>query len=150
MDPGDAKTRFYARTMHTPDDAARARLRDALRGLSRSLIPLHRALIDAAKDDYVFAFGPVDQPTRLLRLLNEDPFFEWLKPITSLIVDIDEMSRTDFERADVDAIVARGERLFGATAESEFTQKYVPILQRDVAVAMAHAAVRQMLAKLQS
>jgi 23S rRNA G2445 N2-methylase RlmL len=150
MDPSDAKARFYARTMHTPDDAARARLRDGLRELSRALIPLHRALIEEVKDDYAFAYEAIGTPSRLLQLVQNDPFFAWLKPVTSLIVDIDEMARTDFERADVDRIVARADRLFGATAEGEFTEKYVPLLQRDVDVAMAHATVRQVLTKLQA
>ena len=86
MNYNDQKAKFFARTMHTPDDAARATLRAALREVSRLLMPLHRALIEVAKDDYAFAFGPVEQPTHLFRLLNDDPFFAWLKPITSLIV----------------------------------------------------------------
>jgi hypothetical protein len=148
MDPSDRKARFYARTMHTPDDPARARFRDALRELSRALIPLHRRLIDAAKDEYAFAYQAVSNPSQLLQLLQEDPFFAWLKPVTSLIVDIDEMARTDFEREDVNRIAARADRLFGATDQNEFTAKYIPILQGDVDVAIGHAAVRQALAKL--
>ena len=107
MNYNDEKARFFARTMHTPDDEARAALRAALREVSGLLIPLHRALIDAAKEDYAFAFGPVVQPTQLLRLLNEDAFFAWLKPITSLIVDIDEMARRDFEAVEVESIARR-------------------------------------------
>jgi hypothetical protein len=148
MGPSDRKARFYARTMHTPDDPARARFRDALRELSRALIPLHRRLIDGAKDDYAFGYQPVSNPSHLLQLLQEDPFFAWLKPVTRLIVDIDEMARTDFERTDVDRIAARAEQLFGATDQNEFTEKYLPILQSDPNVAIGHAAVRQALAKL--
>jgi hypothetical protein len=69
--------------------------------------------------------------------------------LTSLIVDIDGMSRTDFERTDVDSIVTRMEQLFGASADADFTAHYVPILQRDVDVAIAHAALRQIAGKLQ-
>ena len=100
------KNSFYARTMHTPDTPERASLRAALRDVSKALLPLHRALIDAAKDDYAFGIAPV-KPPQLLQLLNDDPFFAWLKPLTSLIVDIDEMARTDFEPADVAAIADR-------------------------------------------
>lgn len=143
----DKKT-FYARTMHTPDDPARATLRASLRELSKNLLPLHRALINAARDDYNFAFGEEVTPNRLLQLMQEDSFFAWLKPVTSLIVDIDELARVDFEAADYDAIVARADRLFGTKVDGEFAQKYVPILQRDVDVAIAHAALRPSLAKL--
>ena len=134
--------------MHTPDDEARAARRAALRETSRILIPLHRALIDAAKEEYALTNGPVEQPTHLLRLLNEDPFFAWLKPITSIIVDIDEMSRRDFETADATAIADRVEALFGSTPDPEFAKRYVPALQRSVDVAIGHAALRKVMPNL--
>jgi hypothetical protein len=148
MDANDPKTRFFARTMHTPDTPERAELRLALREVSRALIPLHRALIEAAKADYAVDFEPITQPTRLLHLLQEDPFFAWLKPMTALIVDIDEMARADFATNDVTTIAARVNRMFGPEPDAEFSERYVPVLQRDVDVAIGHAAVRQAAGKL--
>lgn len=147
MNYDDRKAKFFARTMHTPDDATRAALRAALRDISRVLIPLHRALIDAAREDYAFAFGAV-KPTQLVHLLNDDPFFAWLKPVTTLIVDIDDMARRDFEPADAESIGGRLDVLFGASANGEFSRHYVPILQRSVDVAAHHAALRKALARL--
>ena len=144
----DPKARFFARTMHTPDTPERAELRAALREISRALIPLHRALIDSARADYTFEVGPIDQPTRLLQLLQEDPYFAWLKPMTALIVDIDEMARKDFGGTDVDAIYARVDAMFGTNVDAAFADKYVPVLQRDVDVAIGHAAVRQAASRL--
>jgi len=134
--------------MHSPDDEGRAAQRAALREVSRLLMPLHRALIEAAKDDYAFAFAPVEQPTHLLRLLNDDPFFAWLKPITALIVDIDEMSRRDFEPAEIAGIAGRLDAMFGPSANADFANQYVPILQRSVDVAVSHAALRNAVARL--
>lgn len=150
MDRNDPKARYYARTMHIPDDPARAELRASLRELSRTLIPLHRSLIEAAKSDYAFAHAPIDSPGQLLQLVQTDPFFEWLRPITGLIVDIDEMTRTDFDDAAARAIAERARRLFGAGAEEGFSSRYLPVLQRDVDVAVGHAAIRRILAKLLS
>jgi len=133
--------------MHTPDSPDRAALREALREVSRLLLPLHRALIDAAKDDYAFAVAPV-KPSQLLQLLTDDPFFAWFKPVTSLIVDIDEMARTDFEAADVTAIADRVDRLFGPKADEAFSTQYVPMLQRSVDIAIGHAALRKAAARL--
>ena len=141
------KEKFFARTMHTPDTPVRAELREALRSVSKALLPLHRALINAAREDYTFAYEPVT-PTQLLGLLGDDPFFAWLKPVTAIIVDIDEMARRDFERADVDAVLGRIDRLFGTSPEEAFAEQYVPILQRGVDVAIGHAAVRQAVAKV--
>lgn len=150
MNYNDQKAKFFARTMHAPDTEVRAAQRAALREVSRVLMPLHRALIDVAKEDYAFAYGAVTQPTHLLRLLNDDPFFAWLKPITSLIVDIDEMSRRDFESADVKAIIERLDVLFGSSPGPEFAKQYVPILQRSVDVAVSHAALRTAVNRLRT
>jgi hypothetical protein len=141
------KEEFFARTMHTPDDPARAALRETLRELSRHLLPLHRALIESARADYAAMVAPVTGPGHLLRLLNEDAFFAWLKPLTSLIVDIDEMARVDFTEPEFKAIESRIDELFGTAAENGFASQYVPVLQRDVDVAIAHAALRQVLSR---
>ncbi len=144
--PLDKKS-FYARTMHSPDSPERAALRSSLREISKLLLPLHRALIEAAKEDYAFAVEPV-KPAQLLQLLTDDSFFAWLKPVTSLIVDIDEMARTDFEAADVAGIAGRIERLFGANAEKAFSAQYIPMLQRNVDIAIGHAALRKAALRL--
>jgi len=142
------RSEFFARTMHTPDTPERAEWRDALGEISRALIPLHRLLIETAKSDYAFAFGPVGA-ARLIELIRSDPFFAWLQPLTALIVDIDEMRRTDFEPPDVAAIAARLERLFGGSERDPvFAGPYIEILQRQVDVAIAHAALRRAMQRL--
>ena len=142
------KEDLYARMMHTPDDPVRAELRATLRDLWKQLMPMHRALIDAAKEEYAANVGPVTGPTHMLQLLQDDPYFEWLRPMTSLIVDIDSLSRTDFERGDIDALLARLERLFGNAPDAGFSARYVPLLQREIDVAAGHAAIRKLLKRL--
>jgi hypothetical protein len=135
------KKEFYARTMHTPDSPERAAMRSTLRELSKTLIPLHRHLIDAAKSDYSFAYAAVESPGQLLQLLNDHAFFAWLKPMTSIIVEIDEMVRRDFEAADARAIAARVEAFLSA-------KEYVEMLQREIDIAAGHAQVRKLLTRL--
>ncbi|HUJ13828.1 MAG TPA: hypothetical protein VL284_08575 [Thermoanaerobaculia bacterium] len=132
------KNSFFARTMHTPDSPERARLRASLREISRALMPLHRSLIESARSDYVFAYDASATPSELIELLQSDPFFAWLRPFTSIIVDIDEMTRTDFEIDDFDAVLARID-------ESLAEEHYVDMLQRDVNVASGHATLRRVL-----
>lgn len=137
------RNEFFARTMHTPDSPQRAAVRAALREVSKALIPLHRHLIDAAKADYAFGYAPVQSPGHLLRLIDEDPFFAWLKPLTSIIVEIDEMTRRDFETSDAAGVAERVETFLRA-------EPYLEMLQREVDVAANHAALRQALAQLAS
>jgi hypothetical protein len=143
------KEDVYARMMHTPDDPERAELRASLREIRKHLLPLHRALIDAASTEFSVNVSPVNGPTHLLQLLQDEPFFAWLKPLTALIVEIDSITSTDFEPAAARALVARTEQLFAPATDSEFSIKYVPILQRDVDVAIGHAAIRQVALRLQ-
>ena len=142
------KEDVYRRMMHTPDDPARAELRSNLRAAWKQLLPLHRALIDFASAEYSVAVAPVSGPNHLLQLLQDDAYFAWLKPLTTLIVDLDSMARTDFEQPEVEAMVKRIESMFGTNAKSEFADRYVPIMQRDVDVAIAHAAIVQLVRKL--
>ncbi len=143
----DRKAEFYARRMHTPDTPERAELRGALRETSKQLIALHRQLINATKEDFAFATGATPGPAELLRLLTDDPFFAWLKPMTSLIVDIDELARIDFEPETALVLGRRLAAMFDAT-EGEFASHYVPILQREVNVTIAHAALRSVMGRL--
>ena len=135
------KNSFFARTMHTPDSPERARLRETLREISRALLPLHRNLIESARSDYNFAYDASATPSQLIDLLQKDPFFEWLRPFTSIIVDVDEMIRTDFETADFDAIVVRIDEVLAG-------KQYVEMLQRDVNVATSHATLRRVMQRL--
>lgn len=135
------KNTFFARTMHTPDSPERARLRETLREISRVLIPLHQRLIDLAKSDYTFAYDAQMRPAQMVELLQNDPFFSWLKPLTSIIVDIDEMTRKDFQADEALAIARRLEALFAE-------QQYIDMLQREVDVATGHAALRRALQRL--
>lgn len=136
------KNSFYARTMHTPDSPERAAMRAALREISKALIPLHRQLIETARLDFSASYGVV-KPTEMVQLLTDDPFFAWLKPLTSIIVDIDEMVRRDFEPGDALAIADRVEKVFSQ-------EQYKDALQRDVDVATGHAATRRALTRLTS
>jgi hypothetical protein len=144
------KEDVYARMMHTPDDPPRAAQRAALRDAWKQLLALHRALIDSSKAIYAATVGEVTGPGHLLQLLQDDPFFAWLRPLTTLIVDLDSMARTDFAPEDVTAIVARLDRYFGKEPDPDFAVHYVPVLQTEFDVITGHAAVRQAIGKLKA
>jgi hypothetical protein len=148
--PAMKKEDVYARMMHTPDDPTRAAQRAALREAWKQLLSLHRSLIDFSKANYAANVAEVNGPGHLLQLLQEDPYFAWLRPLTTLIVDLDSMARTDFEAADVAAIVTRLDRYFGKEPDPAFAVHYVPVLQTEFDVTTGHAAVRQAIAKLRT
>ncbi len=70
----------------TLTDARRA----TLKALSKSMLGLHKTLLDAAKVDYEAANGQIASIGQYFQLVVDDPFFAWLRKISALIALIDE------------------------------------------------------------
>lgn len=60
-------------------------------GVRMSLLQLHKKLIDWAREEYAREVAPIDNPYRFLSLLTSDPYFAWLRPLSEIIVRIDEL-----------------------------------------------------------
>jgi hypothetical protein len=118
--------------------------------LRRSLRDLHRALVERASRDYVYAHERLTQPgpAELLQMLTKDAEFNWLRGLSELIVDIDVARDDDGTRDDFSRVVrAAVERFISppnkAGPPDEFAHRYWPYVQGDPHIAMAHAAVKQ-------
>lgn len=62
---------------------------EPLREVRKGLLRLHKALIDAERIAFEHERGPLT-PSQFLQALMEDAFFQWLRPYSGLIVEIDE------------------------------------------------------------
>lgn len=125
-------------------DTTRQRLRD----LRLALLQLHKVLIDDARATYEMDRGRVGSNASLLQLVINDPWFAWLHSVSELVVRIDETVDDEELASDVDgtALMEQVERLLTASETGEgFQRRYFDALQRQPAVVLAHAAVRQVL-----
>lgn len=119
--------------------------------LISALRELHRALMQRALRDYGREHNVSPSPAEQLRLLTTDPFFDWLRGLSELMVDIDLVH--DAEPAALTeispAVRAAVERFIAAANPPEpgdaFARHYWPYLQDDPHVAMAHAGVKRTL-----
>lgn len=123
--------------------------------LRKALRELHRALAERASRDYAYAHERLMQPTpgELLQMLTKDPEFNWLRGLSELMVDIDvarddePQARAEFARG----VRAAVERFIAPPknheAPDEFRERYLPYVQEDPHVAMAHAAVKLAISK---
>lgn len=120
-------------------------IRQELRPLRQSLLELHKALIDEERAQYEQVHGRVP-PAELLQLLLGDSQFAWLRSISELIVQIDEMSEGDDPptRARADEVLGLVRRLLTQTG-TEFAQRYADALQRQPAIVMIHGRVLRAL-----
>jgi hypothetical protein len=84
----------------------------------------------------------------LLKVIVEDPQFAWLRPISELIVRIDETvdAETEDTPADVAALIARARAVVAADeAGPPNAQRYYVALQEHPDAVLAHGAVTKVL-----
>jgi len=119
--------------------------RPQLRALSRTLRDVHRALIDFSRERYELANGVVRSRTELLDLLLNDEAFVWLRPLSRIIVAIDELAARDVPptAAETERMRARVEALTTASDDlNAFGSRYVALLASEPRVAMNHGDLR--------
>ena len=129
------------RGQQNPQDSA---IRQPLLEFRHALLDLHKALIDSERTVYEANVGPVQSPHHFFKLLTNDPWFAWLRPISQLIVVIDEVldAREPLTNDNIDAIIMESVFLLvPVKGEREFSERYLAALQRDPAVVLAHAQV---------
>jgi hypothetical protein len=108
--------------------------------LHRALLALHKTLLGWARREYEREHGR-QSDVAFLQLLTSDAGFEWLGPLTSMIVAIDEIEAEPNGHEGVRAL------LVADANGSPFQQRYALALQQDPTVAVAHGGVMRALAK---
>jgi hypothetical protein len=58
--------------------------------LHSRLLDLHKQLLDLVRADYEREHGPIGGPGPLLQLVTQDPAFAWLRPLSMLLVEMDD------------------------------------------------------------
>ncbi|HSF67412.1 MAG TPA: hypothetical protein VLA67_08275 [Nitrospiraceae bacterium] len=123
--------------------------RDAqLDHLSRALLRLHKALLDDERVSYERVHGLIRSNGAFLQLVLGDAWFAWLRPLSQLMVKLDELAETDEASvsAEIVALLASARTLLTPTEEGEgFGRQYHDALQREPDVVLAHAAVTALL-----
>lgn len=121
--------------------------RQLLFDLRKSLLHLHKTLLDWERAAYERIHGRVSS-SELLKAIVEDPQFGWLRPISELIVRIDETVDTEPQNGpvDVDAIAARAKVVTAVDeAGTPHAQRYHTALQEHPDAVFAHRDVTNVL-----
>ncbi len=122
--------------------------RQLLVDLRRALLQLHKTLLDWERTAYERIHGRMP-PAELLTVIVTDPQFSWLRPMSELIVRIDESLAIDAlegPEIDMDWIVAQV-RTFISPDEggTPYAQRYHAALQEHPDAVFAHRAVTTIL-----
>ena len=128
--------------------------REKLSSLSKSLVGLHKTLLDSEKVGYEESFGKIATPAAFFQLVMNDPWFAWLRKLSEFIVSIDERLGKKDEPVtpeDVKTFVAQARELLTPQDTGlGFAQNYHNAMQRDPDVILAHAAIIKVLHSLQA
>lgn len=98
--------------------------RQDIEAVRAEALGLHKKLIDAARLRYEARHGAVKNPGEMLRLVAFDPEFAWLRPLTRLILGIDETLERGVEPTEADAVRVRAdvEETFGEPRPRQVVQ----------------------------
>jgi hypothetical protein len=134
-----------------PDDQ---KARERLQSLSKSLLALHKTLLDSERVGYEESFGKIDTPAAFFQLVTGDPWFAWLRQLSAFIVAVDERlgeKNHPVTKPETDEFVARARALL--TPEQTglgFGYHYHNAMQRDPDVILAHAGLMKVFASLEA
>ena len=115
----------------------------------RAVLTLHKAMLDAEKIHYERAHGRIESSMQFLALLQTDPFFAWLRPLTSLIIRFDEEveGKEPLTAANANALREVANSLLNPDQNgAEFQRNYDRVIQASPDVLILHAKVERMLA----
>ena len=121
-----------------PNDSLKQQLDQAHDGL----LHIHKALIDYERARYEKVHGTVASPYALLNLLIQDPWFAWLRPISSLIVQIDEFvsAKEPQDPAAGEALLKEIRNILAPNdAGTETQQKFARALKESSDISRLHA-----------
>ncbi|HEY2732401.1 MAG TPA: hypothetical protein VGI70_00370 [Polyangiales bacterium] len=109
-----------------------------LETIRSALLALHKALLEVVRREHERTHGRLP-PQQFLDALIRDPALSWLRPLTTLLVAIDEAD-------DLASIVTELQQLLGASSTpDEFQQRYAAALQASPELAYEHGALMRAL-----
>ncbi len=125
----------------------RPAVRQLLFDLRKTLLHLHKTLLDWERAAYERVHGRVTA-SEMLNVIVEHPQFAWLRPISELIVRIDQTvdSEEPDTAADIEALLARARAVISADETGPpNARRYYAALQEHPDAVFAHRAVSKVL-----
>src|SRR6185503_3790019 len=116
--------------------------RQQLTQVRTALLRLHKTLLDFERAAYERAHDKIANSYQFLQLVMSDPWFAWLRQLSELIVEMDELlaARDPVSESTAIALMEQSRILLTPTESgSEFQKKYFAAMQQSPEVVVAHS-----------
>ena len=132
----------------TSENEITEKTRQQLVSVRTALLGLHKTLLNFEREAYERVEGKISNSYQFLQLVMSDPWFAWLRQLSELIVEMDELLAAR-EPANESTAVALMEQsrilLTPAESGSEFQRKYFLAMQQSPEVVVAHSEFARVL-----
>ena len=126
----------------TTDNELTAETRVQLTKIRTTLLRLHKSLLDFEREAYERARGKIGNSYEFLQLVMSDPWFAWLRRLSELIVEMDELlaSKETPQEGTALALIQQATMLLTPSESgAEFQRKYFAAMQGSPEVVLAHS-----------
>ena len=104
------------------DQAQRVKLND----VAQALRSTHSTLLEVVKKDYESKHGAINGPFAYFQLVTNDPIFQWLRPLSGMMANLDDLldNKRDLKPVDAVQVQVDVEALFKTESSSEFAKNF--------------------------
>jgi hypothetical protein len=132
----------------TSENELTAESRERLTRVRTVLLRVHKTLLDFEREGYERAHGKISNSYEFLQLVMGDAWFAWLRQLSELIVEMDELlaaKESPNESTAVALIQQANLLLTPSEAGGEFQKKYFAAMQQSPEVVLAHSEFANLL-----
>ncbi|MDX2242184.1 MAG: hypothetical protein NW224_15980 [Leptolyngbyaceae cyanobacterium bins.302] len=119
-----------------------------LRAIRHTLLRLHKALLELERESYEQHYGPIQNNGEFFRLVIGHEWFDWLRPMSQYIVQIDELfaAKEPIQLRQVTELLEQAHTLLRVSEEGTLAeQRYYQAIQRSPDIAFMHAEMFNLL-----
>ena len=132
----------------TSENELTEKTRQQLTSVRQVLLRLHKTLLEFERQGYERAHGRISNSYQFLQLVMSDPWFAWLRQLSELIVEMDELLAIREAASESTALALMEQSrilLTPAESGSEFQRKYFTAMQQSPEVVVAHSEFARVL-----
>jgi hypothetical protein len=132
----------------TTDEKLTDEMRQKLKELSKTFLRLHKTLLEGVKAEYEAENGTIASVNQYLQLVLEDPYFAWLRKISSLIALLDEATslRRPATQTEAQSLLNEAKILLSfEDADEDFNDKFQNALQKNSDAVISYNEARNFI-----